>query len=77
MSVELRRATSPDVAAIKQLVADAYGKYVERIGVPPMPDLHTNEAMTENIALYSRIGYVEVGRTLVTGRRRVSMRKQL
>ncbi|MFG1929569.1 GNAT family N-acetyltransferase [Mycobacterium sp. NPDC048908] len=33
----LRRATAADVAAIRRLVADAYTKYVERIGRLPAP----------------------------------------
>ena len=33
----LRRATEDDVRAIEALVADAFGKYVERIGKPPAP----------------------------------------
>ncbi len=39
--------------------------------------LYTNEAMTENIALYRRIGYVETHRAEEKGLRRVHMRKQL
>ena len=39
--------------------------------------LYTNEAMTENIALYSRIGYVETHRGEEKGLRRVYMTKQL
>lgn len=33
----LRRATGDDVDAISGLVAEAFGKYVERIGKPPAP----------------------------------------
>jgi ribosomal protein S18 acetylase RimI-like enzyme len=39
--------------------------------------LYTNEAMIENIALYSRIGFVETHRATEMGLRRVHMRKQL
>jgi ribosomal protein S18 acetylase RimI-like enzyme len=39
--------------------------------------LYTNEAMTENIALYSRIGYCETHRAEENGLRRVHMAKQL
>jgi ribosomal protein S18 acetylase RimI-like enzyme len=39
--------------------------------------LYTNEAMTENIALYTRIGYVETHRVEEKGLRRVYMRKPL
>jgi N-acetylglutamate synthase-like GNAT family acetyltransferase len=33
----LRRATGNDVDAIEELVKEAFGKYVERIGKPPAP----------------------------------------
>ena len=39
--------------------------------------LYTNEAMTENIGLYSRIGYSETHRTKEKGLRRVYMAKPL
>lgn len=39
--------------------------------------LYTNEAMTENIALYARIGYAETHRLEEEGFRRVYMRKRL
>ena len=39
--------------------------------------LYTNEAMTENIALYSRIGFVETHRAEEMGLRRVFMTKRL
>jgi ribosomal protein S18 acetylase RimI-like enzyme len=39
--------------------------------------LYTNEAMTENIGLYSRIGYVETRRAEEKGFRRVYMAKRL
>ncbi len=39
--------------------------------------LYTNEAMTENIALYFRIGYVETHRAEEKGLRRVYMAKPL
>lgn len=39
--------------------------------------LYTNEAMTENIALYARIGYVETHRGEEKGLHRVYMTKQL
>ena len=40
-------------------------------------ELYTNEAMTENIALYTRIGYSETRRVEEKGLRRVYMRKAL
>lgn len=39
--------------------------------------LYTNEAMTENVALYKRIGYAETHRVEEKGLRRVYMRKPL
>ena len=39
--------------------------------------LYTNEAMTENIGLYSRIGYLETYRAEEKGLRRVYMAKPL
>ena len=35
--IAIRRATAADLPAIEQLVAEAYGKYVERIGRKPAP----------------------------------------
>ena len=40
-------------------------------------DLYTHERMTENVALYERIGYVEVERRTERGFPRVYMRKRL
>src|SRR5439155_2134550 len=39
--------------------------------------LYTNEAMTENLELYRRLGYVETGRRVGDGFRRVFLRKDL
>jgi len=39
--------------------------------------LYTNEKMTEDIALYTSLGYVETERVTVRGYRRVHMRKEL
>ncbi|WP_254668068.1 GNAT family N-acetyltransferase [Variovorax boronicumulans] len=39
--------------------------------------LFTNEKMTENLALYQRIGYVEFRRESLDGRTRVYLRKPL
>jgi ribosomal protein S18 acetylase RimI-like enzyme len=39
--------------------------------------LYTNEKMTENLALYSRIGYIEYDRRRQAGLERVYMRKRL
>lgn len=40
-------------------------------------DLYTNEAMTENLALYRRLGFVETRRVREAGYARVYMRKAL
>ena len=40
-------------------------------------DLYTHERMTENVAMYERIGYVEVDRRTEHGFPRVYMRKRL
>ncbi|MFN3581324.1 MAG: GNAT family N-acetyltransferase [Pseudomonas sp.] len=40
-------------------------------------ELYTNEAMTENLAMYPRIGYIEVGRRREAGFNRVFFRKQM
>ena len=39
--------------------------------------LYTNEKMTENIALYGRLGYIEVARRCEAGCRRIYMVKPL
>ncbi|MDT5161895.1 MAG: hypothetical protein QOC90_2205, partial [Mycobacterium sp.] len=33
----IRRATTADLTDIQRLIADAYTKYIERIGRPPAP----------------------------------------
>jgi ribosomal protein S18 acetylase RimI-like enzyme len=40
-------------------------------------ELYTNEAMVENLLLYPRLGFVETGRRLEDGYRRVYFRKAL
>lgn len=40
-------------------------------------ELYTNEAMTENLALYPKLGYAEVGRRREAGFNRVYFRKPL
>lgn len=40
-------------------------------------DLYTHECMTENIAMYKRLGYAETERRTERGYQRVYMRKQL
>jgi ribosomal protein S18 acetylase RimI-like enzyme len=39
--------------------------------------LYTNEVMTENLAIYAHLGYLEVGRRIEDGYRRVFMEKDL
>ncbi len=39
--------------------------------------LYTNEAMTENLAMYPKLGYVETGRRVEEGYRRVFFRKEI
>jgi N-acetylglutamate synthase-like GNAT family acetyltransferase len=145
----LRRATAADVEAIEGLVAESFGKYVERIGKPPAPmvadyagllatsrvwvlerhaaviavlvtqhhgdhllletiavapgaqgggygrrlmeraerdaieqgltevRLVTNQAMTENLVFYPRLGYRETGRAVQDGYRRVFFSKSI
>ena len=59
----------------KQLLAfaeqETLGRGFDRI------TLYTNEVMTENIGLYTRMGYVEFERVVIDGYHRVYMRKQL
>ena len=43
----------------------------------PSIRLYTNEAMTENVALYARLGYVETHRGVANGFRRVYMTKAI
>ncbi len=43
----------------------------------PAIRLYTNQAMTENVALYTRIGYVETHRGEENGFHRVYMTKRL
>ena len=40
-------------------------------------ELYTNEKMTENLGLYSRLGYIETGRRNEDGFNRVFFRKAL
>jgi ribosomal protein S18 acetylase RimI-like enzyme len=46
------------------------------LGLPEVT-LYTNEAMVENLRLYSRLGFVETGRYVEDGYRRVLFRKCL
>jgi N-acetylglutamate synthase-like GNAT family acetyltransferase len=57
----LRRATGDDIGAIEGLVAESFGKYVERIGKPPGPMLTNYAAMLDT----SRIWVLEHGDTVI------------
>jgi GNAT superfamily N-acetyltransferase len=59
----------------RQLLAYA-DDYARGLGLPAV-ELYTNEVMTENLAYYPRLGFVEVERRTEDGYRRVYMRKQL
>ena len=48
----------------------------EREGLPEVR-LYTNEKMHENLALYAKLGFEKIGRSLDGGYRRVFMRKRL
>ena len=71
---------APAGPATRGLVALALIAFAERIardrGLGAIR-LYTNEAMTENIALYRRLGFVETGRREEAGFRRVYMAKAL
>jgi ribosomal protein S18 acetylase RimI-like enzyme len=59
----------------RQLIAFAEAE-AQRLGHPELR-LYTHETMTENIALYTRLGFVETGRGRDAGYDRVFMTKQL
>jgi hypothetical protein len=79
----LRAARDTDALELAALVENAYRPYVERLGRPPgragfdSIHLYTHEKMTENLALYARIGYIEYERRAENGFSRVFMRKRL
>ena len=57
----IRRATTADLADLRQLITDAYTKYIERIGRPPAP-------MTADYAAalgHSRVWVLESGDVIV------------
>lgn len=53
MTKPIRQATASDLPAIAAIVANAYGKYVARIGKPPAP-------MTDDYAAHIRNGTISV-----------------
>jgi N-acetylglutamate synthase-like GNAT family acetyltransferase len=60
----IRRATTADLTDIRQLIADAYTKYIERIGRPPAPMTADYAAALE----HSRVWVVESGQAIVGAR---------
>ncbi|HET6734650.1 GNAT family N-acetyltransferase [Mycobacterium sp.] len=46
--VSMRRAAAADLAAIQRLIADAYAKYIVRIGRPPAPMTADSAAALQN-----------------------------
>jgi ribosomal protein S18 acetylase RimI-like enzyme len=59
----------------RALVSFAEG-HARELGLAAV-ELYTNEVMVENLQLYPRLGYVEVGRHVEDGYRRVYFRKTL
>ena len=59
----------------RRLIAFAEGE-ARRLGYAELR-LYTNVTMTENIALYTRLGFIETGRSHQAGYDRVFMRKPL
>ena len=56
----------------RRLIAHAVAE-AKRRGLPAL-GLYTNEAMTENLAMYAHLGFVETRRVTEAGFRRVYMR---
>jgi len=59
----------------RKLIDHAVGE-ARRLGLPAL-SLYTNVAMTENLAMYRRIGFVETHRAMENGFNRVYMRWDL
>ncbi len=57
----IRRASAADLTAIRQLIDDAYTKYIERIGRPPAPMTADYAAALE----HSRVWVLESGDAIV------------
>ena len=55
----------------------AFAEEQARAAALPAVQLYTNEAMTENLAFYARLGFEEYGRRVDEGYRRVFLRKRL
>lgn len=69
--MQIRRAASGDVDAIRTLVEDAHAVYLPRMGRAPAP------VWADYLRLYRRLGFVETGRRVEDGYRRVFFRKCL
>lgn len=71
-------AVSPDAqgAGLGRILLE-FAERVARDAGYSLIRLYTNEVMTTNIALYSRIGYTETHRAEEKGLRRIYMTKQL
>jgi ribosomal protein S18 acetylase RimI-like enzyme len=59
----------------RELIAFAE-RHAQELGLESV-SLYTNEAMVENLRLYPRLGFVETGRRVEDGHRRVYFRKTL
>ena len=57
----IRRASTADLTAIQRLIADAYTKYIERIGRPPAPMTADYGAALE----HSRVWLLESGDAII------------
>ncbi|MDX6517059.1 MAG: hypothetical protein QOH73_2725 [Gaiellaceae bacterium] len=62
----LRRATYDDIGAIEGLVAESFGKYVERIGKPPAPMLADYAGMLDTSRIWVIVQRDAVIAVLVT-----------
>jgi N-acetylglutamate synthase-like GNAT family acetyltransferase len=62
----LRRATGDDIGAIEGLVAESFGKYVERIGKPPAPMLTDYAGMLDTSRIWVLVQGDAVIAVLVT-----------
>jgi N-acetylglutamate synthase-like GNAT family acetyltransferase len=64
--VSMRRARTTDLAAIRQLIADAYAKYIPRIGRPPAPMTADYASALEHSRVWVLIHRDSIVGTLVT-----------
>ena len=65
----IRRATTADLPAIRQLITDAYEKYIERIGRPPAPMTADYTAALEHSRVWVLVSDDAVVGALVTEHR--------